>query len=179
MSEGGEADLDAFTPTSDYTYPSCWDRYEKYRMCSSAALRIRHLWIYGEVGTCENEWDDLKLCFWLRQFNAKDAEMWERKLKRAETFQKPPPPSANGTVWPSRSQPPAGWAHPGSGMPDDPLEAPVEVLSPNGSSTTIVGTVNGAISSLWSNVGLVWGQATGTTQTNDTKHTSTTNTPHQ
>ena len=39
------------------------------RVCATAAaLRIRHLWIYGEVGTCENEWDDLKLCFWLRPY---------------------------------------------------------------------------------------------------------------
>ena len=80
--------------------------------------RLRLYWIEGELGNCDWELEDLKACFWLR-VNEREAEAWESKLRRARQLEKPPPPSANGTVWPARATPPAAWAHPGSGLPDD------------------------------------------------------------
>jgi hypothetical protein len=84
--------------------------------------RARHFWIEGDLGNCDWELEDFKACFWLR-VNEKEAEAFESKVRRVRQLEKPPPPSANGTVWPARKRPPAGWAHPGSGIPDDDNDA--------------------------------------------------------
>jgi hypothetical protein len=86
-------------------------------------MKLRNFWITGDVGDCDNQWDDLKTCFWLRQFNAADAELWEKKVKRARDIRKPPPESASGTIWAPRTKPPMGWASPGSGIPDDDIDS--------------------------------------------------------
>lgn len=127
-------------------------------------LRLRSYWITGEIGNCDDEWDDFKTCFWLRQFTAKEAELWEAKLMRARNLQHPPPPSANGTVWPARTQPPAGWAHPGSGIPDDPEDV-APPPAPSG--------VGSALSSAWASLpsaGSLW--QFGQTSTSDSTTSS-------
>lgn len=46
--------------------PKCWPFFTEWRRCTGPSNQFRNYYIYGEVETCKEQYDDLMFCFSLK-----------------------------------------------------------------------------------------------------------------
>ncbi|EGD72624.1 hypothetical protein PTSG_04359 [Salpingoeca rosetta] len=99
--------------------PACFEFFGRWKRCTTAVNQLKSYYIYGEIDSCQEEWQDLKECLKCKvQKPAVAAERWEAYTGSKKAKEEAVSPV--GTIWPTRTEE----ERPDYGGTHDTLEPP-------------------------------------------------------